>query len=106
MRVLTFLALASMTAGPALATTTHFSEATETNDQLIELYDEADGQCSKSRSHDVRVTVACVARSIYGVALNERGICYGKRDQPNASMSWHACASDSMYFPSIDLPKL
>lgn len=73
--------------------------AAETVPQLIEQFDEADSTCRLSKSDDVRIKVACVARSIYGVALNERGWCYGRQDQANAEMDWHECKASSLRFP-------
>lgn len=78
-----------------------FPEATETDEELIALYDEADSECRLSPSRDVRIAVACHSRSIYGAALNERGWCYGRESEPNAIMEWHKCEADSLRFPEL-----
>lgn len=83
-----------------------FPDATETVPELIDLYTQSDSGCRLVRSKDVKVVVKCLARFVYGAALNERGWCIGKKGQANAQMKWHECQSDSMRFPPLDLPKL
>ena len=83
---------------PATASDKLFPKATETDDQLKKLYDDAGDICLHNRSGDVRVAVACKAMTIYGVALNERDWCYGRRNEANAQMSWHRCGADSERF--------
>lgn len=83
-----------------------FPDATETVPELIELYTQSDSGCRLARSRDVKVVVACLARSVYGAALNEKGWCFGKDDQANAEMEWHECQTGSMHFPKLDLPEL
>lgn len=80
-----------------------FSGATETPEELIALYDAADGQCRLSTSDDVEIQVACVSRSIYGAALNAQDWCYGRESEANADMEWHACAADSLRFPPVSV---
>lgn len=75
-----------------------FAKATETDNQLKKLYDDAGGISLHNRSGDVHVAVACKSMTIYGVALNERGWCYGRRNEANARMSWHRCGGDSERF--------
>ncbi len=79
-----------------------FPEATESVEELIELYTDEDSQCRLSMSRDVRIAAACHARSLYGAALNERGWCLGRETEANADMSWHECEADSMRFPALD----
>lgn len=50
----------------------------------------------------MKVVVACVSRSIYGAALNERNWCMGREGEPNAMMEWHECEADSLRFPPVD----
>lgn len=98
---LSLFAIGSQVASPAAAVEKLFASATETDDQLKKLFDEAGDGCLNSRSHDVRITVACASMRIYGAALNERGWCYGHRDEANAQMDWHRCDADSERF-SLD----
>ena len=88
-------------ASPAAAAEKLFAKATETDDQLKKLFGEAGDGCLHSRSHDVRVIVACASMRIYGAALNERGWCYGHCSEANAEMDWHRCDADSKRF-SLD----
>lgn len=98
-------AIAALVASAASAhAEPRFTAATETVPELRELYDAADDQCRLAGSQDVKVTVACVSRAIYGQALNERGWCYGKDDQANAEMAWHECTEKSLRFTPLDLP--
>ncbi|TKT69453.1 hypothetical protein [Aquamicrobium sp. LC103] len=89
---------------PAWTHTEHFPEAQETNEQLIALYDAAADLCVRSPSRDVEVAVACQSIAIYGMALNERGMCRGKKDEANAFHKWHECQTDSMRFPEVEVP--
>jgi hypothetical protein len=82
----------------------HFPEARETNEQLIALYDSAADLCVRNPNRDVEVAVACQSMAIYGMALNERGMCRGKQDEANAYHAWHECEADSMRFPEVELP--
>lgn len=86
------------TAVPATAAEKLFPRATESDDQLKKLYDDAGDICLHNPSGDVRVAVACKAMTIYGVALNERNWCYGRRSEANAEMRWHRCGADSERF--------
>jgi hypothetical protein len=100
--VLTILmATANATAAqPAM----QFPEATETVPELIQLYEDADSICGHSMSHDVKVEVACMSRSAYGAALNERSWCYGKEGEANAMMKWHECEAASLKFGPFTVP--
>ncbi len=98
---LSLFAIGSQIASPAVAADRLFTKATETDDQLKKLFDEAGDGCLHSRSHDVRVTVACASMRIYGVALNERDWCYGHHNEANAQMGWHRCDASSERF-SLD----
>lgn len=75
-----------------------FEQATESDAELKALYHEAGGLCLRNRSHDVRVVVACKSMVIYGLALNERGWCHGRRSEPNAVKDWHRCGPGSDRF--------
>lgn len=83
-----------------------FPEATESVPELIELYTQSDSACRLSRSRDVKVAVACLSRAVYGAALNERNWCFGKQEEANADMAWHACQAGSLRFPPLELPEL
>ena len=103
-RHLGFVAISACLLGgaPALAQAPmQFPDASETVPELIELYEEADGACRLSTSHDVKVAVACNSRSIYGVALNERNWCKGRENEANAMMEWHECEANSLRFSPI-----
>lgn len=81
-----------------------FPDASETVPELIELYQAADSDCRLAMSRDVQVAVACVSRSIYGAALNERDWCRGRDGEANAHMQWHECEADSRRFPPLEVP--
>ena len=83
---------------PAAADEQRFAGATESDDELRELFDGAGNLCLRNPSRDVEVVVACKAMLIYGLALNERGWCLGRRGEANAEMDWHRCESDSERF--------
>ncbi|MFB8342386.1 hypothetical protein ACWGNA_12250 [Brucella cytisi] len=89
----------------AMAQTQHFPEARESNDKLLALYSSAADLCVRNPNRDVEVAVACQSMAIYGMALNERGMCLGKQDEPNAMQEWHPCAGNSLRFPTIRLPE-
>jgi K+-sensing histidine kinase KdpD len=94
-------AIGSQMASPAVAADKLFVQATETDDELKELFDRTRDNCLHSISHDVRIVVACASMRIYGLALNERDWCYGHRDEANAQMDWHRCDASSERF-SLD----
>ncbi|KAB2872951.1 MAG: hypothetical protein F9K43_06900 [Bauldia sp.] len=104
MRKLALAVAALVPFGPASAENGRFAEATETDAQLLELYDQAGDLCLRNPSRDVRVVVACTSMTIYGMALNERGLCHGRENQANAFAEWHRCGADSLRFPEIELP--
>lgn len=81
-----------------------FPQATETVPELIELWTGSDSACRLSRSGDVKVAVACLSRSVYGAALNERDWCLGRENDANAEMAWHECEANSLRFPPFDVP--
>ncbi|MGA0616140.1 hypothetical protein [Paracoccus sp. KR1-242] len=85
-------------APPAAAQTLLFQGATESDDQLRELYDQAGDLCLHNPSPDVRIAVACKSMLIYGLALNERGWCLGHEAEPNALKAWHRCEAGSDRF--------
>jgi len=86
---------------PVLADQKLFDGASESDEQLRALYDEAGDICLRNPSRDVQVAVACKAMTIYGLALNERGWCYGRTHEANAEKDWHRCEADSDRF-SVD----
>ncbi|WP_332711955.1 hypothetical protein [Pelagibacterium mangrovi] len=105
MKNLTAIALALLLAVPAPALAQQFSEATETDEELIALYDQAGDLCLRNPSRDVEVAVACYSMQIYAMALNERDLCYGREEEANAVMEWHQCEETSFRAPEIDLPE-
>ena len=88
----------------AWAQSEHFPNARETDEQLLELYDQAADVCVRSQSRDVQVAVACLSMSVYGMALNERGLCRGREDEVNAFHEWHECEAGSLRFDEVELP--
>lgn len=81
-----------------------FPEASETVQELIDLWDRADAGCRLSRNGDVEVAAACLSRSVYGAAINERGWCKGREGEANADMAWHECDAASLRFPPFRVP--
>jgi len=51
------------------------------------------------------VIVACLSRSVYGAALNERGWCLGREGEANAETEWHECGQGSMRFAPFTVPE-
>ncbi|MHC5234180.1 hypothetical protein [Brucella sp. LJL56] len=98
---LSVFVIGSQMASPVTAADKLFAQATETVDELKELFDKTGNNCLHSRSHDVKVVVSCASMRIYGLALNERDWCYGHRDEANAQMDWHRCDASSERF-SLD----
>lgn len=105
------IALILMVSGMVVGSHAHaqsslqFPDASESVPELIDLYTQSDSGCRLARSKDVKVVTACLSRSVYGAALNERGWCFGKEDQANAEMEWHECEGDSRRFPPVALPE-
>ena len=102
------LALAcAVLAGPGAAAAQpakQFPEASEAVPELIEAWKQADSICRGVPGGDVKVAAACLSRSVYGAAINERGWCLGKEGEDNASMDWHECEAGSLRFPPFKLP--
>lgn len=73
--------------------------------ELIELWSESDAGCRLARRDDVKVIVACLSRSVYGAALNERGWCLGREGEANAETEWHECGQGSMRFAPFTVPE-
>ena len=93
-------------AGPAAAQGgMQFPAASETGRELIELWSQRDAGCRLARRDDVKVIAACLTRSVYGAALNERGWCLGREGEANAGMEWHECGEGSMRFPPFTVPE-
>jgi hypothetical protein len=90
-------------AAPAWAQAGHFPDARESNEKLMSLYDDAADLCVRNPNRDVEVAVACQSMAIYGMALNERGMCLGKKGEANAMHKWHACTANSMRFSAVEL---
>ena len=99
-----FAALLFSAAPAAAQAGMQFPEASESAPELISLWEDSDSMCRLARREDVRVVAACVSRSIYGVALNERDWCYGREDEANAVIEWHECGEGSLRFPPLDMP--
>lgn len=91
-------------AAPVCAQAGHFPDARESDERLLALYHGAADLCVRNPNRDVEVAVACQSMAIYGMALNERGMCLGKKDEANAMHKWHECEADSMRFPEVELP--
>lgn len=106
----TLAVLALLCPNIAQAEATHaqspLANATETVAELRDLYDEADDKCRVPGSQEAKTVVACMSRAIYGQALNEKGWCWGREDQPNAEMQWHECTPASLRYTPLDLPVL
>ena len=83
-----------------------FPEASETVPELIELWNESDAGCRLARRENVKAVAACLSRSVYGAALNERDWCLGREDEANAEMEWHECGADSLRFPPFAVPDI
>lgn len=92
------LAFPLVLAQPATSQEKRFADATETNEQLKDLYEQNGDTCLHNPSRDVRISVACMSMTVYGLALNERGWCYGKHHEANAVKEWHECQDDSDRF--------
>ena len=90
---------------PATGAEKRFAEATESNEQLISLYEQAGDTCLRNPSRDVQVTVACMSMIVYGLALNERGWCHGKQHEANAVKQWHECQEGSDRFSESSLTR-
>lgn len=101
--ILSLFCFSIMPAQPLIAQEKRFADATETNQKLMDLYEHAGDICLRNPSRDVQVTVACMSMTVYGLALNERGLCYGKRDEANAFKKWHECQEDSDRFSESSL---
>lgn len=98
---LLLLPAGSVASRPAM----QFPDATETVPELIELWKESNSVCRGANGGDVKVAAACLSRSVFGAALNERGWCLGRQGEANADMGWHECATDSLRFPPFDVPE-
>jgi hypothetical protein len=83
-----------------------FPDATETAQELIALWEESNSVCRGAARGDVRVAAACLSRSVYGAALNERDWCFGKSEDANADMAWHRCETGSLRFPPFEMPEI
>lgn len=90
--------------GAASQPAMQFPDASETVPELIELWEDSNSVCRGASGGDVKVAAACLSRSVFGAALNERGWCLGRQDEANADMSWHECEADSLRFPPFDIP--
>ena len=94
-------------ASPALASNDklQFPDASETPRELQQLWEDSNSTCRSAHGGDVKVAAACLSRSVYGAALNERDWCLGREGESNAEMSWHECGPDSLRFPLFSVPK-
>ncbi len=105
-RLMLTAVLTVIAGGAAAQSAMQFPEASETTPELIELWSASDAGCRLARRDDVKVIAACLSRSVYGAALNERDWCLGREGEANAGMEWHECGADSMRFPPFVVPKL
>lgn len=99
------LAFLPVLAQVAIGQEKRFADATESNEQLMDLYEQAGDICLRNPSRDVQVSVACMSMTVYGLALNERGWCYGKHHEANAVKEWHECQDDSDRFSEESLTR-
>ncbi len=104
MKALSSIAIGVLFAAAAEAKDMRFPNASETSQELISLWTGSNSICRGAHGGDVKVAAACLSRSVYGVALNERDWCFGRKDQINADMTWHRCNGDSLRFPFFDVP--
>ena len=102
MRMLLPSLLLSLPATVFAQSAMQFPDASETPPELIELWEEANSVCRGANGGDVKVAAACLSRSVYGAALNERNWCFGMEDQAGAEMAWHECEARSLRFPPFD----
>ncbi|RJE83647.1 hypothetical protein [Paracoccus onubensis] len=101
----TALALIVLSAATGMAVAEpRFADATETIEELRELYDDADDMCRGLSGDTMKSRAACVTRAIYGNALNDKGWCFGTEDQANAGMEWHECTTGSLRFDPVIVP--
>lgn len=99
----TVLVLSQAVAGFA-QNTMQFPDARETVPELIDLWQASNSVCRGAAGGDVKVAAACLSRSVYGAALNERNWCFGQEDQSGAQMNWHECTPDSLRFAPFAVP--
>lgn len=101
------LVLCLMAAAPTFAADNkmQFPDASETPGELRQLWEDSNSICRSTHGDDVKVAAACLSRSVYGAALNERDWCLGREGESNAEMSWHECGPDSLRFPLFSVPK-
>lgn len=100
---LAVLILPTMFAQHAFGAEKRFADATETKERLMQLYNQAGDLCLRNPSRDVQVIVACKSMTVYGLALNEKGWCYGKKQEANAFKEWHECEKNSDRFSESSL---
>lgn len=105
MRLLAIAVAGLLSTWAAQAEDMQFPDASETPEELIALWKESNSTCRGAPGGDVKVAAACLSRSVYGVALNERDWCLGKKDQASAEMTWHKCGADSLRFPPFKVPE-
>jgi hypothetical protein len=101
MRILAAAVLALLLAGSAYAEP-QFPDASETDEELIELWEDSNETCRGGSGNDVKTWAACAARSVYATATNERDWCYGKEGQASAELEWHRCEENSLRFTPVD----
>lgn len=97
------IALALVVSARAQST---FPDASETVPELIEMWEDSNSVCRGANGGDVKVAAACLSRSVYGLALNERDWCYGRDGEANAQMTWHECMDGSLRFPPFEIPRV
>lgn len=65
--------------------------------ELLFVETQIDSLCRGAITDDEKLRAAvCDFRDQLGVALNQRGYCYGIRNQIGADMRWHRCTSASI----------
>lgn len=74
-----------------------WSQPASRPDGLIAKWTTQNSQCRGGSGDDPRTTAACRERSKTGREIDERGWCYGKKDQIAAQYQWHACTRASLH---------
>jgi hypothetical protein len=64
--------------------------------RAIDAYERLNSACRGGSGDDPSTMAACDKRDVAGLALEARGICYGKKDQAGYEMRHHHCGPDSL----------
>ncbi|MCF3638734.1 hypothetical protein LXM94_01950 [Rhizobium sp. TRM95111] len=80
---------------PALNPSWQFPDVAWPVENIIGLWNEANGFCRGHSPSDPRMHTGCESRETYGKMLDERGWCYGRENEAGYQMSWHVCGPNS-----------